>query len=160
MQRITILCVGSLKEKYLREVLEEYLRRLTPLCNVKLVELPETKLPDKPSEAQIAAAIADEGRRILAALPDGCDVVSLCVEGKEMSSPELAQYMERSASGGKNGVCFVIGGSYGLSDEVKKRADLRLSFSRLTFPHQLFRVMLTEQIYRAYMIRNGTKYHK
>lgn len=160
MQRVTILCVGSLKEKYLREALEEYLRRLTPLCNVKLTELAETKLPDKPSDAQIAAGMADEGKRILAALPEGSDVVALCVEGKELSSPELADYMERSAAKGKNGVCFVIGGSHGLADEVKKRADLRLSFSRLTFPHQLFRVMLTEQIYRAYMIRNGTKYHK
>ncbi len=160
MQRVTLVCVGSLKEPYLRAALDEYLRRLTPLCTLTVTELAESKLSAHPTDSGIAAAMEDEGKRILASIPGGSDVVALCVEGKELSSPGLATYMERSASSGKNGVCFVIGGSYGLSDTVKQRADLRLSFGKMTFPHQLFRVMLAEQVYRAYMIRGGTKYHK
>ena len=160
MQRVTVLCVGSLKETYWKEALREYEKRLSSLCSFTLTELPESKLPDKASDRDIQTTIESEGKRLLAALPDGCDVVALCVEGKELSSPELASFLETSALRGKNGVCFVIGGSYGLSDDVKRRADLRLSFSKLTFPHQLFRVMLAEQIYRAYQIQNHTKYHK
>lgn len=151
MQRVTVLCVGSLKEPFLRAALDEYRKRLSTLCTFQVLELPEAKTENN---------VETEGKRILSSLPDGCDVVALCVEGKELSSPELASYMEKSALGGKNGVCFIIGGSNGLSDEVKNRADLRLSFSKLTFPHQLFRVMLAEQIYRAYQIRGNTKYHK
>ena len=160
MQKITLITVGNLKEKYLREAFNEYSRRLSPLCKFTLVELPEGFLPSNPSDKQIEACLEEEGKKILASIPDNCDVLPLCVEGTQLSSEELALYFEKSASKGKSGICFIIGGSHGLSDKVKMRADKKLSFSKMTFPHQLFRVMCMEQIYRAYMINSGTKYHK
>ncbi len=160
MQRISVICVGNVKEEYLRKGLAEYAARLTPLCRFTVTEVAESRLPRDPSGGEIAAALKSEGERILAAVPDGSDVVALCVEGEQMSSEELAAYTEKSALSGKNGICFIIGGSFGLSPQVKKRADRLLSFGKMTFPHQLFRLMLTEQIYRAYMIRTGAKYHK
>ena len=153
MQKIIILAVGGLKEKYWRDAINEYEKRLKTLCAFEICELPESK-------AEGAAACDDEGKRILQKIPTGFAVVPLCIEGKELSSNELSDFLQKSAVSGKSGVCFIIGGSWGLSDEVKSKADLKLSFSRMTFPHQLFRVMLTEQIYRAYMISANSKYHK
>ena len=160
MQKVTLIAVGNLKEKYLREAFSEYSRRLSPLCKFTLTEINEGFLPSNPSDKQIEACLEEEGKKILAAIPENCDVLPLCVEGTQLSSEELALYFEKSASKGKNGICFIIGGSHGLSDKVKMRADKKLSFSKMTFPHQLFRVMCAEQIYRAYMINTGTKYHK
>lgn len=160
MQKVTLIAVGNLKEKYLREAFSEYSRRLSPLCKFTLTEINEGFLPSNPSDKQIEACLEEEGKKILAAIPENCDIIALCVEGSQLSSEELASFMEKSGANGKSGVCFIIGGSHGLSSKVKARADKKLSFSKMTFPHQLFRVMCAEQVYRAYMINTGTKYHK
>ena len=125
-----------------------------------MIELAEERLNDTPSAAQITAALDAEGKRILAKIPVGAAVIPLCIEGKEMPSPALADTLNRLAVDGKSDVVFIIGGSCGLSDAVKAAATLRLSMSPMTFPHQLARVMLLEQIYRAFQISNGGKYHK
>ena len=157
---MNIICVGNLKEKYWREACEEYAKRLGAFCKFGIVELPESRLPKSYSDADIAKVIETEGERILAKLAPGGFVVAMCIEGKELSSPALAAQLERIAVNGRSRVDFVIGGSYGLSQAVKARADLRLSMSPMTFPHQLARVMLCEQIYRAFSINADTKYHK
>lgn len=160
MLNVTIACVGKLKESYLRDACAEYGKRLSAFCRLRVVEVEEERVPDKPSDAQIAAALEAEGKRLLAKIPAGAAVVALCIEGKEMSSPALAAYLEQLAVSGTSHVALVIGGSWGLSDEVKRSALLRLSMSPMTFPHQLARVMLLEQIYRAMQISSGGKYHK
>ncbi len=163
MIKIILVCVGSLKEKYLREAVGEYEKRLRCFCDFEITELAEERVQQSPSSTQIQHALDCEGGRILSKIEKHCSrplVVALCIEGKEMSSPDLARYIEKSAANGCGSIVFVIGSSFGLSDEVKRRADLRLSMSPMTFPHQLARVMLCEQIYRAFSIINGTKYHK
>ena len=160
MLNITIACVGKLKESYLRDACAEYAKRLSAFCRLQIAEVEEERLPDKPSDAQIAAALASEGRRLLARVPAGAALIALCIEGKEMSSPELARRLEQLAVSGTSHVVLMIGGSWGLSDEVKNSAALRLSMSPMTFPHQLARVMLLEQLYRAMQISAGGKYHK
>lgn len=155
---VTILCVGKLKEKYWADACAEYAKRLSAFCSFRIVELPESRLPDSPSAAQIDAALAEEGNKILSCANGS--LIPLCIEGKEMPSPELAQRIEKLAVGGASSLCFVIGSSYGLSGEVKRRGSFCLSMSQMTFPHQLARVMLCEQIYRAFQIRNHGKYHK
>ena len=160
MQQITVLCVGRLKESYLAAACAEYQKRLQTLCKLQIIELPPVKLPDDPAPAQIAQALEKEGAAILEKIPQGAAVVALCVEGKQMTSEGFSRLLSDYATAGKDKVCFLIGGSFGLSDTVKRRADRRLSVSEMTFPHQLFRVMLLEQIYRAKQIEKGTKYHK
>lgn len=160
MLSITILCIGKLKEKYLREAIAEYAKRLGPYCKFEIAELEEYKVPHDPSLSQISAALNDEGKRILAKIPSGAQVVALCVEGSMLTSEELGKQLNRFAVNGASQIFFVIGGSWGLSDDVKKRANLRLSFSRMTFPHQLMRVLAAEQLYRAFQINTGGKYHK
>ena len=160
MLNITIACVGKLKESYLRDACAEYAKRLSAFCRLQIAEVEEERLPDKPSDAQIAAALAAEGKRLLARVPAGAALIALCIEGKEMSSPELARRLEQLAVSGTSHVVLMIGGSWGLSDEVKNSAALRLSMSPMTFPHQLARVMLLEQLYRAMQISAGGKYHK
>ena len=160
MLNITIACVGKLKESYLRDACAEYAKRLSAFCRLQIAEVDEERLPDKPSDAQIAAALAAEGKRLLARVPAGAALIALCIEGKEMSSPELARRLEQLAVSGTSHVVLMIGGSWGLSDEVKNSAALRLSMSPMTFPHQLARVMLLEQLYRAMQISAGGKYHK
>ena len=160
MQQITVLCVGRLKEPYLAAACAEYQKRLQTLCKLQVIELPPAKLPDDPAPAQIAQALEKEGAAILEKIPQGAAVVALCVEGKQMDSEAFSRLLSDYATAGKDKVCFVIGGSFGLSDAVKCRADRRLSVSEMTFPHQLFRVMLLEQIYRAKQIERGSKYHK
>ena len=160
MLNITIACVGKLKESYLRDACAEYAKRLSAFCRLQIAEVEEERLPDKPSDAQIAAALTAEGRRLLARVPAGAALIALCIEGKEMSSPELARRLEQLAVSGTSHVVLMIGGSWGLSDEVKNSAALRLSMSPMTFPHQLARVMLLEQLYRAMQISAGGKYHK
>ncbi len=160
MQNITILCVGKLKESFYLDACAEYQKRMTRLCALTLIELPEERLPDAPSRAQIDAALEREAGAIEAKLPRAGAVVALCVEGRALSSEQLADTLARCATRGISQVTFLIGGSYGLAERVKARADLRLSMSPMTFPHHLARVMLLEQIYRAYQIQTGTKYHK
>ena len=160
MLNVTLLCVGKLKEAYWRDACAEYEKRLGAFCRFRLVEVAEERLPDNPSAAQIAATVEAEGKRLVDQLPKDCAVVPLCIEGKEMDSPMLANRMQKWAVDGISHIAFVIGGSWGLSDAVKSRAALRLSMSPMTFPHQLMRVILAEQVYRAYMINAGATYHK
>lgn len=160
MLNITLLCVGKLKEAYWRSACAEYEKRLGAFCRFSLTEVAEERLPDNPSAAQIAATIEAEGKRLLDRVPRDSAVIPLCIEGKELDSPALAARMEKIAVEGTSHICFIIGGSWGLSDAVKNRATLRLSMSPMTFPHQLARVMVLEQIYRAFQISAGGKYHK
>lgn len=159
MTQLTLIALGSLKESYWREALAEYEKRLQPLCKTQIVTLKEAPLPDSPSAAEIRAALREEGERVLAAIPPRAYKIALCVEGKQFSSEELAKKLD-TALGQYGQVCLVIGSSHGLSDEVKQAADLRLSVSALTFPHQMMRVMLLEILYRCFGILKGTKYHK
>ena len=159
MLSVNIICVGKLKERYLREATEEYSKRLKALCKLRIIELPEERSGDDPSDAQIAHTINAESERIMAKIGKGDYVIALCIEGKNISSEELSERLG-DISMNASTVDFIIGGSCGLSDELKQRADFRLSMGKMTFPHQLFRVMLLEQIYRAFQISHGTKYHK
>ena len=159
MLSVNVICVGKLKEKYLRDALDEYRKRLSPLCRFCVTELPEEKAAAHPSNAQVQQIVLAESKRILEKIGKNDYVVALCVEGKNLSSEEFAQKIER-ISLDASAVDFIIGGSWGLSDALKTRADFRLSMGRMTFPHQLFRVMLAEQIYRAFQINLGTRYHK
>lgn len=159
MIKITLICLGKLKEKYLKEAVSEYLKRLSRYCSFDVVELEPIRLPEKPSQSEIDIALSKEADMIIKKLPQNCDVFTLCVEGKEFSSEKFAREIELSQNSGKN-LAFIIGSSYGLSDKVKNISKVKLSFSQMTFPHQLFRVMLLEQIYRAFKINEGSTYHK
>lgn len=160
MQRVTVLCVGKLKEKFYLEAAAEYVKRLQRFCKLELVELPESRLPESPSPAEVQRALAAEAAAIRERLPKGGAVIALCIEGKPCSSVELSRRMEELAVAGKTQLTFLIGGSVGLSEDLKRQADWRLSMSPMTFPHHLARIMLLEQIYRACQIAAGTKYHK
>lgn len=161
MLRVNIICIGKIKEKYLTEAVGEYAKRLSAFCKFTVTELAEERIKNNnPNEAQIAEVLSAEGKRILQKTGAGDYVVAMCIEGKQLSSEELSQTLDGVAVSGKSTVDFIIGGSYGLSDSVKQRADLRLSMSRMTFPHQLARVLLSEQIYRAFEISTNGKYHK
>ena len=158
MQRVTVLCVGKLKEKFYLEAAAEYVKRLQRFCKLELVELPESRLPETPSPAEVQRALAAEAAAIRERLPKGGAVIALCIEGKPCSSVELSRRMEELAVAGKTQLTFLIG--VGLDESLKRQADWRLSMSPMTFPHHLARIMLLEQIYRAYQISAGTKYHK
>lgn len=160
MQKITIIFVGTIKERYLSDAVAEYEKRLSAYCTVNNICIREERLPDNPSQAEISSALKREGERILASIPPRAYVSALCVEGKQMTSQGFSDKLSSLAGEGFSEVCFIIGGSFGLSDEVKRAARLRLSISEMTFPHQLMRVILLEQIYRAYNIAAGGKYHK
>ena len=160
MQKVTILCVGKLKEKFYADAAAEYVKRLSRFCKLEILELPEERLPEDPSPALIDAALAREAEAIRAKLPTGAFPIAMCVEGKTMSSEALAQLMANTASQGQSHLVFLIGGSFGLHPSVKALAGVRLSMSPMTFPHHLARVMLLEQIYRGYQINAGSKYHK
>lgn len=160
MQKVTILCVGKLKEKFYIDAAAEYVKRLSRFCKLELVELPEERLPEDPSPAQIEAALAKEADAVRGKLPQGCLLIALCVEGKLCSSEELAAFLAESAVRGGSHVVFLIGSSFGLHPSLKAMAAKRLSLSPMTFPHHLARVMLLEQIYRAYQINSGSRYHK
>jgi 23S rRNA (pseudouridine1915-N3)-methyltransferase len=159
MIQVTVITVGNLKESYWRDAVSEYEKRLCAFCKPNVIQLKEAKLPENPSEGEIRAALADEGQRILAAMPPRSFRIALCVEGKQFSSEELAAKLEGVLTENGN-LCLVIGSSHGLSDEVKAACQLRLSVSKLTFPHQMMRVLLLEVLYRAFSIIKGTKYHK
>ena len=160
MLRVTILCVGKLKEKYWREAVEEYSKRRSAFCRFSIVEVEEERLPDNPSAAQIANGVEVEGKRLLSKIPSGAVITALCIEGKELSSPALSARIDEWAVQGKSDIALIIGGSFGLSQQVKQSATLKLSMSPMTFPHQLARVMVCEQLYRAFQISSGGKYHK
>ena len=157
---VTVICVGKLKEQYLRDACAEYSKRLGAYCKLNIVELTPHRLSDNPTEGEIAAALEAEGREILSKIPNGAKVYSMCIEGKQMPSEQLAKRISECSVQGFSNIAFVIGGSFGLSVEVKQKSDFRLSMSEMTFPHQLARVMLLEQIYRAFQISAGGKYHK
>lgn len=160
MQKVTIICTGKLKEKFYLDAAAEYAKRLRRFCTLTILELPEERLPESPSPAQIEAALAREADAVRAKLPAGCLLIAMCVEGQERSSEALARYLAEAAARGAGHIVFLIGSSYGMHHSLKQQADLRLSMSPMTFPHHLLRVMLLEQIYRAYQINAGSKYHK
>ena len=159
MIQITIITVGNLKEAYWRDAVLEYEKRLSAFGKVNMIQLKETKLPESPTDAQIASALTAEGKQILASIPSRAYRIAMCVEGTQLSSEQLAQKLEDV--GQTHGtVCLIIGSSFGIAPEVKSACDYRLSVSKLTFPHQLMRVLLLETVYRSLGITKGTKYHK
>lgn len=160
MFAITLLTVGKLKEKFYMAAVEEYAKRLSAYCKFRLVELPENRLPENPNPSEIAAGLAAEAERIFAAIPKGAWFCVLTPEGTELSSEALADKLRTVKNDGKSAACFLIGSSFGMDVSVKKRADFRLSFGPMTFPHHLMRVMAIEQLYRAESIQVGAKYHK
>lgn len=160
MITVNIVCVGKLKEQYLRDACAEYTKRLTAFCKLNIIELQPFALSQSPSESEINEGLRQEGKNILSKITDSAYVIAMCIEGKQVSSPKLSVKIQDIAVAGHSTITFVIGGSFGLSDEVKRRADYKLSMSEMTFPHQLARVMLLEQIYRAFQISSGGKYHK
>ena len=158
--KITVIAVGKIKEKYLKDALAEYSKRLSRYCKLEIIEVADEKTPDQASEAAEDLIRAKEGERILKHIRDDMYVITLEIEGKMLTSEEFADKIETLGVQGKSSIAFVIGGSIGLGKEVLKRSDFALSFSKMTFPHQLMRVVLLEQVYRGYRIMNGEPYHK
>lgn len=155
-----MIVLGKLKEKYLKDGIAEYGKRLSRFCDFKIIELADEKIPDNPSPAQEKEVLKKEGEKVLKQLQPNDYVIPLCVEGTCLSSEQLAKTIENAGNNGFSSIAFIIGGSLGLSEEVKKAGHLKLSFSKMTFPHQLIRLCLTEQIYRAFKINNNETYHK
>ncbi len=160
MLSIRLICVGKLKERFYTDAAAEYLKRLGAFCRPEVIELPEERLGENPSQAEIEAALGREAQQIEKKLLKDGMLVCLCVEGGQMDSDAFAGLLTGAENSGRPRISFVIGGSYGLSPEIKQRAELRLSMSKMTFPHHLARVMLLEQIYRGFQIKEGTRYHK
>ena len=160
MLAVKLICVGKMREKFYTEAFTEYAKRLQSYCRLELVELPEQRLGDRPSQREIEAALEREGQEILKNVPPDAYLAALCVEGGQMPSEGIAELIAARENSGKPRFCFAIGGSFGLSPSVKARADLRLSMSKMTFPHHLARVMLIEQLYRGFKINEGSRYHK
>lgn len=158
--KITVICVGKLKEKYWKEAIEEYSKRLSKYCKLEIIELPDEKAPETMTKAEEKQVMQKEGQRILKAIKENALVIALAIEGKMLSSEQLAAQIEKDGVNGVSHIIFVIGGSLGLSEEVLQRADRALSFSAMTFPHQMMRVILLEQIYRAMKIIKKEPYHK
>lgn len=157
---VTIIALGKLKEKYLRDAVTEYSKRIAAYGKTDIIELNPVKLNDNPSQKEIENALSKEAEDIKKKIPNNSYVFALCIEGKEKSSEAFAEAISNAALNGKSNLVFIIGSSFGLSPEIKSLADFKLSFSPMTFPHQLMRVMLLEQIYRAFQINNNGKYHK
>ena len=160
MLSIYLVCIGRLKERFYQDACAEYLKRLSPYCKLTLLELPEERLPQSPSQGQIDAALEKEGQAIRSKLPPNTSLVCLCVEGRLRSSEELASLVQTWEHNSAKHLAFVIGGSFGLAESLKAEAWVRLSMSPMTFPHHLARVMVLEQLYRAFKINEGTNYHK
>ena len=158
--RISIVCVGKIKEKYLKLGIDEFSKRLSKYCKLEVIELDDEKAPENLSDKEMLMIKEKEGKKILSKIKDNAHVIALAIDGKNLSSEELADTVNKLGVRGISNIVFVIGGSLGLSDEVLKRADYKLSFSKMTFPHQLMRLILLEQVYRAYRINNGETYHK
>ncbi len=157
---ITLICMGKLKEKFYLSASEEYEKRLKGYCNFHLIELPESRLPENPSQSEISAGLEKEAETISAKLPKGCWFCVFTPEGRLLTSENLAEKLKDVKLSGKSSACFLIGSSFGISPRIKDMADLKLSMSPMTFPHHLARIMVMEQLYRAEAIQNGSKYHK
>ncbi len=161
MIKINLITVGKLKEQYWRDAVKEYQKRLSTSCKLEIIELAESRLNDDPCEKQIAAALESEAKAMQPYLDiKGSYTVAMCIEGRQLTSEELSQKLEECALNGFSTVNFIIGSSFGIAPAIKEKAQLRLSMSKMTFPHQLARVMLAEQIYRAFQISAHSKYHK
>jgi len=158
--KIKVITVGKIKEKYFVNAIKEYTKRLGAYCKLEEIEVSDEKCPENLSDKEMIQVKDKEGDRILSKIKDGDYVIALAIEGKQLSSEELADKMNSLALSGKSDIAFVIGGSLGLADKVMKRSNFKLSFSKMTFPHQLMKVVLVEQVYRAYRIMNGHAYHK
>ena len=160
MLGIKLICVGKMKEKFYIDAFAEYSKRLSAYCKFECVELSETKLSENPSDKEIEAALNKEAAEIERNIPKDAYVIAMCVGAKQLKSEELAAKLNSVAVSGKGKICFLIGGSFGMAESVKKNADMRLGMSEMTFPHHLARVMLAEQIYRSFKINEGSRYHK
>ncbi len=160
MIKIRIIALGKLKEKYLREASEEYVKRLSAYSKTEIIELDPVRLPDDPSRVEIEKALKAEAEMIKKKIPENSLVTAMCIEGRQYSSPEFAKELENRISRGEGSLVFIIGSSFGLHSEIKALSDIKLSFSKMTFPHQLFRIMLLEQVYRSFKINEGSRYHK
>lgn len=160
MLNVTILAVGKIKEKFLSDAIDEYSKRLGRYCRLEVIRVKDDPTPDNPTDKERDIVLKREGERLIEKIPKGAYIIPLCIEGKQKSSEEFAKTMSDIPSGGKSEVVFIIGGSMGLWDRIKDMADIKLSFSKMTFPHQLMCVILLEQLYRAFNISGGGKYHK
>ena len=160
MLAVKFVCVGRMREKFYIEAFSEYTKRLQSLCKFEIVEPAEQRLSENPSDKEVKAALDREAQDIMKAIPNDAYVVAMCVEGKQMPSEGMGELIAARENSGKPKLCFVIGGSFGLADSVKARADMKLSMSKMTFPHHLARVMLIEQLYRGFKINEGSRYHK
>ncbi len=160
MMNVQLIVLGKLKEKYMKDFAAEYEKRLSAYCKMTVIELEPVKLSDNPSHSEIDNALIKETKMIKDKIPKNSYVFSMCIEGKQMSSEELSGKLEDIAISGKNTVVFIIGSSFGLSNEIKRMSDFKFSMSKMTFPHKLARIMLTEQLYRGFSISNNGKYHK
>ncbi len=160
MLRITVICVGKLREKFFKDAVGEYSKRLGAYCRLQVIELPEQLLPRNPTATQIEQALRREGTFIASKIPKGAVTAALCIEGDSITSEGLARVLTSRAVPSISHLAFIVGGSHGLHDSVKKSCDMRLSMSPMTFPHHLARVMLLEQLYRAFKIGEGSRYHK
>lgn len=158
--KIKIITVGKLKEKYLKQGIDEYSKRLSRYCKLEMIEVPDEKVPETLSQVEMDQVKEKEGQRILNKVSDQDYVFALAIEGKQLSSEEFANELDKLTTRGKSQFVFIIGGSLGLSTEVMQRSNEKLSFGRLTYPHQLMKLVLTEQIYRTFRINNGEPYHK
>lgn len=158
--KITILCVGKIKEKFYRDAIAEYEKRLSRYCKLEIIEVADEKTPDNASELVERQIKEKEAERMGKYLKEGAYICALAINGKELDSVELSEKIEQLGTGGTSHIIFMIGGSLGMADELLKKADMKLSFSKMTFPHQLMRVILLEQVYRAYRIMNHEPYHK
>ena len=158
MLNVKIIVVGKLKEKYLRDACDEYIKRISRFADINVMELAESRLPDDPSRKEIEKALSIEAESIQKAMSGY--IIPMCIEGRQLTSMKLSKKLEEIPLSGQSTVSFIIGSSFGLADSIKSKADFKLSMSEMTFPHQLARVMLCEQVYRAFSINSGTKYHK
>lgn len=160
MLSVTVVAVGKIKEEFYKAAVAEYAKRLSAYCRFEVIEVKDEKTPDNPTDAEKNLVLGRESERIRAKIPKGAKVIALCVEGKQMPSEALADLISQTATSGTSHIVFIIGGSMGLADEIKELASLKLSFSKMTFPHMLMRVILAEQIYRGFTIIDGKTYHK
>ena len=158
--RISIICVGKIKEKYLKLGIDEFKKRLSKYCKLEIIELDDEKAPENLSDKEMLMIKEKEGKKILSKIKDNSYVIALAIDGKNLSSEELADTINNLGVRGNSHIVFIIGGSLGLSDEILSRANYKLSLSKMTFPHQLMRLILLEQVYRAYRINSGEPYHK
>lgn len=161
MINVTLITMGKVQKGFLTDGCNEYIKRLRAMCDFKLVEIEDEPLPEKNlNQTLIDKALEKESGKIISAIPKQSYVIAMCIEGKQLASEDFAKLFNQKAVEGYSNICLIIGSSHGLSEKVKARRDLRMSFSKMTFPHQLFRLMALEQIYRAFSINAGTKYHK